>query len=181
MPVHDWTRVDAGIFHDFHLSWIGELKRAFNNGALPQGYYALAKQVAAGREPDVLTLKSPETGQPPNDRPAGGVALAESPPQVQFRVRAESDIYAAKARALTIRHVSNHQVVAMLEIISPGNKSSRHALRAFVEKAVDMLRAGIHLVIVDLFPPGPRDPEGFTRRSGIRSPTMTSRCLPTVG
>src|SRR5262249_2206162 len=22
MPVHDWTRVDIGIFHDFHIAWI---------------------------------------------------------------------------------------------------------------------------------------------------------------
>ncbi len=48
----------------------------------------------------------------------------------------------------------------MMEIVSPGNKSSRHALRAFVEKALNVLRAGIHPVIVDLFPPGPRDPQG---------------------
>jgi hypothetical protein len=41
MPVHDWTRVDAGIFHDFHLGWIGELRGALNGGLLPEGYYAL--------------------------------------------------------------------------------------------------------------------------------------------
>ena len=22
MPVHDWTRVEASIFHDFHATWI---------------------------------------------------------------------------------------------------------------------------------------------------------------
>ena len=27
MPVHDWTRVDAGVFHHFHLMWIAELAR----------------------------------------------------------------------------------------------------------------------------------------------------------
>ena len=25
MPMHDWTRVDDGIYHDFHAAWIGEL------------------------------------------------------------------------------------------------------------------------------------------------------------
>jgi hypothetical protein len=59
-----------------------------------------------------------------------------------------------------IRHASNHQIIAMLEVVSPGKKNARHALRAFVDKAVQVLRAGIHLVVVDLFPPGPRDPEG---------------------
>jgi hypothetical protein len=27
MPIHDWSRVDAGIFHDFHHAWIEQLKR----------------------------------------------------------------------------------------------------------------------------------------------------------
>jgi len=30
-----------------------------------------------------------------------------------------------------------------------------------VEKAEELLRGGIHLLIVDLFPPGPRDPHGM--------------------
>jgi hypothetical protein len=25
MPIHDWTRVDAGIFHDFQHGWIEEI------------------------------------------------------------------------------------------------------------------------------------------------------------
>ena len=46
MPVHDWTRVDAGIFHDFHNAWITHLKEALNEGLLPDGYYAQAEQHA---------------------------------------------------------------------------------------------------------------------------------------
>ena len=49
--------------------------------------------------------------------------------------RAESDIYATKAKAVVIHHKSNHQVIAVVEIVSPGNKNSRHGLRAFVTKA----------------------------------------------
>src|SRR5262245_65409977 len=48
MPVHDWSRIDAGIFHDFHHAWIEEIKRALNAGLLPVDYYALAEQQAAG-------------------------------------------------------------------------------------------------------------------------------------
>jgi hypothetical protein len=44
MPVHDWPRVEAGIFHDFHVAWIGELRKSLNSGLLPEGYYALAEQ-----------------------------------------------------------------------------------------------------------------------------------------
>src|SRR5205085_663848 len=42
-----------------------------------------------------------------------------------------------------------------------GNKSSQHGLRSLVEKAEEFLRQGINLLIVDLFPPSPRDPQGL--------------------
>jgi hypothetical protein len=71
------------------------------------------------------------------------------------------DQYAAKAKVIAIHHTSDPRVVAMVEFVSPGNKASRHGLRAFVDKAVELLRAGIRLLIVDLFPPGPRDPQGI--------------------
>lgn len=161
MPIHDWRLVDAGIFHDFHGSWMIELKKALNAGVLPPDYYALSEQIAGGLGPDVLTLQKPNTEAVSFDDPHGGVAVAAAPPKVRFHARAEPDLYAAKARTVVIRHRSNHRVIAMLETVSPGNKSNRHGLRAFVEKAVSALRAGIHLLIVDLFPPGPRDPQGI--------------------
>ncbi len=39
MPVHDWTRVEAGLFHHFHNAWITDLSKALNRGNLPPGYY----------------------------------------------------------------------------------------------------------------------------------------------
>jgi hypothetical protein len=163
MPIHDWTRVQAGIFHHFHHGWIEELARAFNHGVLPPDYYALAEQIAGGLGPDVLTLQRPANGAASEGRPTGGIALATMPPQVQFRQRAEPDRYAARAKAVAIHHVSDHRVVAMVEIVSPGNKNTQQGLRAFVEKAAEVLRGGVHLLIVDLFPPGPRDPQGVHR------------------
>lgn len=161
MPIHDWRLVDAGIFHHFHHSWIEEIQRAFNRGLLPPEYYALAEQIAGGLGPDVLTLEKPQMGAVVIDETGGGVAVATTPPKVRFRARAEPTGYAAKAKSVVIRHRSNHRVIAMVEIVSPGNKDSRHGIRGFVEKAVTALRAGIHLLIVDLFPPSPRDPQGI--------------------
>ena len=48
MPVHDWTRVDAGIFHAFHHRWISAISDVLNEGILPEDYYALPEQHAAG-------------------------------------------------------------------------------------------------------------------------------------
>src|SRR5437667_6401948 len=109
MPVHDWTRVDAGIFHHFHHEWISEIARALNRGLLPPDHYALAEQIAGGLGPDVLTLQGPVNGAAAVADPTGGVALATAPPRVQFRLRAEPDLYAAKAKAVVIRHTSNHR------------------------------------------------------------------------
>lgn len=169
MPIHDWTRVYAGIFHDFHHAWIEEIKRALNNGALPPDYYALAEQTAGGLHPDVLTLErnrpssSSAAGNGPAAQPStnGGIALAAAPPSVRFTASSEAEVYARKRNRIAIHHISDDQVVALIEIVSPGNKASRHGLRAFVEKSVEFLEAGIHLLVLDLFPPGPRDPQGI--------------------
>jgi hypothetical protein len=158
MPIHDWTRVDAGIFHHFHQGWIDDLSRALNRGLLPPDHYALAEQIAGGFGPDVLTLQRPSNGV--SAVAHGGVALAVNPPRVHLRFRAEVDLYAAKADWIVIRHISQHEIIAIIEIVSPGNKSSRHGLRALVDKADTLLRKGIHLVVLDLFPPGARDPQG---------------------
>src|SRR4051812_46114997 len=99
MPIHDWTRVDAGIFHAFHHDWITDISRALNRGVLPPEYYALPEQVAGGLGPDVLTLRKPGgngTRAPPG-LPSGGIAVAVAPPQVRIRMQSEANRYAAKA------------------------------------------------------------------------------------
>ena len=57
MPIHDWTRVSAGIFHDFHQGWTIEIRNRLNSGVLPDGYYAMADQRVSGPEPDVIALR----------------------------------------------------------------------------------------------------------------------------
>jgi hypothetical protein len=170
MPIHDWTRVTAGIFHDFHHEWTSTIKRTLNAGLLPPGYYALAEQVAGGLEPDVLALEQPQTGSVPprangqasaGDTGRGGVAVVNAPPKVRFTASAEPDRYARKRSRVAIRHSSGDHVVALIEIVSPGNKSTRHAIRSFVDKAVEFLDAGVHLLVLDLFPPSKRDPQGI--------------------
>ena len=170
MPIHDWTRVDAGIFHHFHQAWIMTISRALNAGLLPPGYYALAEQIAGGVIPDVLTLESvrAEPARPGGDEAttldttgSGGVALATAPPKVRFTATAEIARYARKRSRVAVRHRSGDRVVAILEIVSPGNKAQRFAFRAFVEKALQLLDASVHLLIVDLFPPGSLDPQGI--------------------
>ncbi len=164
MPLHDWTRVSAGTFHDFHYSWVLEIKRALKRGLLPKGYYVMAEQVGGDLGvPDVLTLQA--TGQEPESQgnPVGIATLTDSPPVVHARTRIPRDTYARLQRSVVVRHTSDDRIVAMIEVLSPGNKSSRHAIRSFLDKAVAALDSGIHLLLVDVHPPGPRDPHGIHR------------------
>jgi hypothetical protein len=162
MPIHDWTRVSAGTFHDFHLAWIAELRKALNSGLLPAGYYALAEQLAGPFGPDVLALETQDgVDVGPSADAQGTTTVAVAPPRVRLIARIEMEEYVLKRRTLVIRHSSNDRIVALVEILSPGNKASRHAMRSFVDKATEALYRGYHLLIVDLFPPGRRDPQGI--------------------
>jgi hypothetical protein len=173
VPVHDWARIYAGAFHDFHHSWLLEIKRALNRGLLEPEYYALVDQIAGDFGPDVLALhraatssvpESPtngKSGSPISSGAQGGIRLADRPPQSRYHVKNEARWYARKGKVISVRHASTHEVVAVLELVSSGNKSSRTGIDAFVRKARQLLTAGIHLTVVDVFPPGPRDPQGL--------------------
>lgn len=132
MPVHDWRRVDASVFHDFHNAWITELRNALNRSLLPSGYYALGEQHAGQHVTEVLTLRS------------------SAPTH-----------YLPPPRTLAIRQVSGHRLVALVEIVSPSNKDRPDHVAEFVNKATSALELGIHVLLVDLFPPGPSDPHGM--------------------
>lgn len=163
MPIHDWARVPASTFHDFHTAWITHLKEAMNGGALPSGYYAQAEQHMGRKIADVLTLhaSTPEEFlELPEPIDGGVVAVAEVPPRVS-RTRILTPSVKRLRRTLTIRHSSGHRIVALIEVLSPANKASAASVAEFIRKAEEALRAGIHLVLLDLFLPGRHDPDGM--------------------
>lgn len=156
MPIHDWTRVEAEDFHDFHQCWVVAIRNALNRGLLPPGYMAMAEQVTGRPIPYVVTLQARES----KEGPEGGIAVAVAPPTARVILKMERINYARRADRVVIRR-GRGKVVAIIEIVSPGNKESRHAIRSFVEKAADILSQGVNLLVVDLFPPTPRDPHGI--------------------
>jgi hypothetical protein len=164
MPLHDWTRVDAGIFHHFHHRWITAISDRLNAGLLPPDYYALAEQQAAGFGPDVLTLQGPATdlqGMRTNPAPGEPSGLLLAPPQVRFTAASTREFYRRKKSTIVVRHVSGDRIVAVVEVISPGNKASKNAFKALINKACELLEHKIHLLLLDLFPPTKRDPNGL--------------------
>lgn len=137
MRIHDWSRVDDGIFHNFLHSWIEEIKRVLNGGLLPPTLYALSEQHASEFDPDVLALQIPNAAQEP------------------------AEFYTQKQKSVAVHHASDDRVVAIIEVVSPGNKSSQRRLDSFVRKACSLLHREIHLLILDLHRPTNFAPEGI--------------------
>lgn len=162
MPVHDWTRVSAGTFHDFHCSWLPIIKDRLNNGILPATFYAQTEQRYGRAIPDVLTLQNADEQVSQANFEGGQIAtVTQAPPQVEIVTDLERSTYAEVARSLVIRHSSGDEVVAILELVSPGNKWSDRALRRFLDKLTSALHLGVHLLVIDVHPPTSRDPEGI--------------------
>lgn len=159
MPMHDWTRVPAGLFHHFHQDWSIEIARTLNRGQLPPGVSALVEQRAGPLETDVLAIEGRDSRAASGGEEAGGV-VTQPPPSAQIIRRSTKELYADRANRVVLKHHLG-RIIAVIEIVSPGNKSSRAALRDFVEKTMEFLKAGVHVLVVDLFPPSPRDPAGI--------------------
>ena len=146
MPIHDWTRVPSGLFHHFHQSWTIAITGFLNrNGNLPKGYSALVE-------------RSFEAMPSPSRRVFDGVSMAK--PVTSYVFEAPQDHYELRANRIVIKHCLTH-TIAVIQIVSPGNKDTKRAFREFVDKTVDFLRSGIHVLVIDLFPPTARDPFGI--------------------
>lgn len=162
MPVHDWSKMEPGEFHDFHQGWTVALKAALNHGVLPKGYSAYVERYAGKFSPDVLTLHSAGQKGDSFDEPIPGVlAVATAPPQVQTTVELERNVYEFRKNIVTVYHVGTKRVIAMIELVSAGNKASNREFRRFLDKSLDVIDRGVHLLIIDLYPPTSRDPEGI--------------------
>src|SRR5439155_24718700 len=115
MPVHDWTRVEAGIFHAFHHEWISEIGRALNRGLLPPDYYALPEQQAAGFGPDILTLHGPESTETEREEPLsnGPTGLLLAPPRVRFTAEGGGEILVEEERTCVVRQGSGVHIITV--------------------------------------------------------------------
>jgi len=156
MPLHHWSHALPELFHDFHQSWSIRIKDALNAGRLPKGVIALVEQKAGAVQPDVVALESRREWL----ADARGGTATTTRPVTRLVRRSTKEIYAGRANRIVLKHHLG-QTIAVIEIVSPGNKHSRGALHDFVDKTLEFLRHGIHVLVIDLLPPTPRDPFGI--------------------
>src|SRR3954453_10280309 len=101
MPIHDWSRIPAGIFHHFHQHWSAEIASKLNQGNLPKGLSALIEQRAGPKEGDVLTVEA-RRRRKQNPEFNGGMLTRDRPITSIVR-KTTKQIYAARANRIAIR------------------------------------------------------------------------------
>jgi hypothetical protein len=79
---------------------------------------------------------------------------------VRRTVDEEESIYLWKKDHLAIRTADRDRLVALLEIVSPGNKASRREMERFLRRITSALEHGYHLLVIDLCLPSDFDPHG---------------------
>src|SRR5262245_51984558 len=105
MPMHDWTRVTAGTYHNFHVLWLSSVTNRLNTGLLPPDFFAMAEQIVGRPETDVVTLQTRGRAKPLGAC-NGGVNVALARPKTRFvmPIPPERERYARKANRIVIRH-----------------------------------------------------------------------------
>jgi hypothetical protein len=125
MPIHDWTRVDAGAFHSHHLGWMSSLRSTLNRGGLRPGFYAMAGHTTADGEP---------------------------PTSVDLDAIDDLEFYAARRRRVTVFGEPDDRLVARIEMVTPGDRRSPAAVDWFVSDLLDSAARGLAVLVIDPFP-----------------------------
>jgi hypothetical protein len=158
MPIHDWTRVNEAAFHDFHLSWAAKLSARLNGGILPPSHFAMTETVDLRPPADFCELSEPDRQVTHQNWEESLPDATENPPRTWFRVADDRRQYACVV--LTIRD-DLHQPVSAMVFITRQDHETAYRQDGIVRLAVGAMTRGIHLLIVDLFPPNPRNPQGI--------------------
>jgi hypothetical protein len=141
MLIHDWSQMDAGVFHDFHQSWMVGIRQALNTVGLSSEYYALFEMPNATTEQEIF------------DEVFSDERLDERGYPLEVTEEDERQIYALKKNVLGIHRTADDRQVARIEAAVPGNKSSRQAWRKFQARIARSLNRGLNLLLLDVVPP----------------------------
>lgn len=92
MPIHDWAKLSAGMFHDFRQTWTVQIKTVLHTGLLPKGLTALVEQKIKDwqqAQPDVLAVES-NRGRGARLEGDGGLLVLD-PPATEMVFRTDED------------------------------------------------------------------------------------------
>lgn len=173
MPLQDWSVAADNVFRAFHLLLLGDLSRALNDHVLPAGYFARPEEYLGPFQADVLTLESGGAlGSSARSR-------AEAADLVPTATIAPPRFDPLRQRRLTVFSARDERRVAVIEVVSPGNKDSARRARQLTDKLIECLASGLHVLVIDLLPPTAAAP-GFgaavARELGSDAVAPVGRC-----
>jgi len=151
--------LEGSEWEDFHARFIQAIAADLEEQVLPRYIVRSEKRVylehvASGLErsvrPDVVVLEPVGAGAG-----AGRRSAAQSPPEpATLTLPMPEEVEEAY---LTVRRAETHEVVSVIELLSPGNKRRGGAgQRAYLDKRDQILCSPIHLVELDLLRGGER-------------------------
>ena len=160
MPMHDWTTVEAGTYHTFHQAWAVMIMGSLNRGLMPAGYSAQLDRDVQGPIPDVLTVRLDDAEDELSREPGGVATIAQPNRRVIMTAERELSQYVARANRIAVRN-SKRKLVAVVELVSPGNKRGKNAMQQLIDKTVSFINDHVNVLIIDPFPPGKSNPQGI--------------------
>ncbi len=158
----------ASLWTGFHNGLAYEIQGQINALIQPNYFAALEPfissekvSVGIGGRPPQRDMR-PDVGVWQAATPAGGVAVAESPPRINLTPSVESRVaFEVETRLfrVTIHHTATEELVSVIEILSPANKQPSHKMyHTYLDKRRDILNSNINLLEIDLLRGGTRPP-----------------------
>jgi hypothetical protein len=136
----------------FHGRWAAAVADDLNLRGLPSGYFAeMQVHVGTRIEVDVATWERASREASPSPSSDGGTAVltapAWAPPVPQLNMPA---VFPDDLEVQVYSTEGGPTLVAVVELVSPGNKDRPEYRRAFAAKCAAYLQRGIGLVVVDV-------------------------------
>jgi len=159
MPLRDHFDVHgqaykAASWEAVHAMWPGTMVQHLFR-ILPEGFQAEPRaRLGQFYEIDIGTFEADQDGQDRYDAPSigqgsGAVTALKAPPRPTWSVDADfADEY--EYEVLIYDGNRARQLVAAIELVSPGNKDREESRVAFVNKCLTLLKQGVCVSIVDL-------------------------------
>lgn len=148
MPVRDHFHPpisEAAGWEEIHTQWIANLTRNLNREWLPEGYRA-APERSFGPEiqVDVGVVREPQAVY------AAHLGREERLSSYEVPQPDATVAGAVSPHARVVIGNASGRLVAVVELVSPGNKDDAPARNAFTGKLESYLRAGVSVAMVDL-------------------------------
>jgi hypothetical protein len=141
--------VPARAWESFHAQWAGSIAAALNRD-LPRPQYFAATQVHVGTrvEADVAEFESaPGPGGLTNGAASGVAVGVQTLPVTQLAMPL---VFPDDFEVQVFDTRGGARLVAVVELVSPGNKDREERRRAFAMKSAAYLHRGIGLIVVDV-------------------------------